>query len=127
MQVSTTTDNSSMASAEECPICYEKPEFSTVTTKCGHTFCFDCYKKHVESRREYSHKCPFCRAPISREREEEVHSDSITWYQIVADIGDGEQEYFAQDGQRQDEVEVYTNSESEEDRVHICTVVNCDY
>ena len=50
---------------QECSICYETPKFSTVTTKCGHTFCFDCYKQHVESGQNYSHKCPNCRKPIS--------------------------------------------------------------
>jgi hypothetical protein len=71
LQISGKGSEQEQEQEQECPICYETPEFSTVTTKCGHTFCFDCYKKHVESRGEYSHKCPCCRAPISREREEE--------------------------------------------------------
>jgi len=51
--------------SNECSICMEVPQFSTVETNCGHTFCFECYSQHVDSGQNYSHKCPCCRKAIS--------------------------------------------------------------
>lgn len=51
--------------SNECSICMEVSKFSSVKTHCGHTFCFECYSKHVNSGQNYSHKCPCCRKAIS--------------------------------------------------------------
>ena len=43
-----------------CPICMDK---STVITKCGHLFCAECIKKHVNT---YNF-CPNCRNESNRD------------------------------------------------------------
>ncbi len=55
-----------------CPICYEKLKViiyenneikanpNITTTPCGHSFCFKCLSKHLETK----NKCPICREKI---------------------------------------------------------------
>jgi hypothetical protein len=48
---------------EECPICYSAP--ATVTTRCGHKFCFGCVKQWLaKSAEETKPTCPMCRTTI---------------------------------------------------------------
>ena len=50
----------------ECPICYNtyyKNETETVTTKCNHTFCNNCF---IKLKIFKSTKCPLCRRNIFR-------------------------------------------------------------
>jgi hypothetical protein len=47
----------------ECPVCYSAE--AKLTTRCGHTFCFDCVKRWlVASDEEDSPTCPMCRTTL---------------------------------------------------------------
>jgi hypothetical protein len=47
----------------ECPVCYCAE--AKLTTRCGHTFCFDCVKRWlVASDEEDSPTCPMCRTTL---------------------------------------------------------------
>ena len=83
---------------QECSICYETPQFSTVTTKCGHTFCFDCYKQHVESGQNYSHKCPNCRKPISEVGENLVAREEYLQSLPPANVEESHADGYENDG-----------------------------
>ncbi len=50
----------------ECPICLNSMENEmTITTRCLHTFCYDCLRKHMNSTKNINEnrhrKCPCCR------------------------------------------------------------------
>jgi hypothetical protein len=48
---------------EECPVCYSAP--ATVTTRCGHKFCFGCMKQWLaKSTEESKPTCPMCRTTV---------------------------------------------------------------
>jgi hypothetical protein len=52
----------------ECCICYEQIEAkNNCTTPCGHTFCFVCMMKSLNT----NNTCPCCRAVLKEEEEEE--------------------------------------------------------
>jgi hypothetical protein len=47
----------------ECPVCLT--DTATLTTRCGHTFCFPCMKQWlVKSGEESKPSCPMCRTTI---------------------------------------------------------------
>ena len=47
----------------ECPVCYSAE--AKLTTRCGHTFCFDCVKRWlVASDEEDKPTCPMCRTTL---------------------------------------------------------------
>jgi hypothetical protein len=47
----------------ECPVCYSAD--AKLTTRCGHSFCFDCVKKWlVTSGEEGKPSCPMCRTTL---------------------------------------------------------------
>lgn len=47
----------------ECPVCYSAE--AKLTTRCGHSFCFDCVKRWlVASDEEDSPTCPMCRTTL---------------------------------------------------------------
>jgi len=57
-----------------CPICYDviDSERNNCITSCGHSFCFDCIVRTVET----SDACPLCRELfIAQEPEEEEEED----------------------------------------------------
>ena len=50
----------------ECPICFNSMENSmTITTRCLHTYCYDCLTNHMNSTQNINEnrhrKCPCCR------------------------------------------------------------------
>lgn len=62
--------------AEECMVCYEEIERENVTLKCGHTYCVQCFIKHMR----VGNNCAGCRAPIcdppkKHEKRTLSHSD----------------------------------------------------
>ena len=47
----------------ECPVCYSAE--AKLTTRCGHSFCFDCVKRWlVASDEEDKPTCPMCRTTL---------------------------------------------------------------
>lgn len=47
----------------ECPVCYSAE--AKLTTRCGHSFCFDCVKRWlVASDEEEKPTCPMCRTTL---------------------------------------------------------------
>jgi len=59
----------------ECPVCM--CEFNnTVTTKCQHSFCFDC----LEQWKVVSNTCPLCRVSLSDENNKEDNLRLILSY-----------------------------------------------
>lgn len=62
--------------AEECMVCYEEIERENVALKCGHTYCVQCFIKHMR----VGNNCAGCRAPIcdppkKHEKRTLSHSD----------------------------------------------------
>jgi hypothetical protein len=47
---------------KECPICYDKK--SELMTQCNHQFCIDCIKTWWNTKRDFIHKCPYCKIVI---------------------------------------------------------------
>lgn len=47
---------------EECSICLSEMTDKTETLDCGHIFHSDCISKLKSVSRNYSYKCPLCRA-----------------------------------------------------------------
>lgn len=56
-------------SLNECPICYEDIQATrnTCTTACGHTFCFQCMMKCLQT----NNACPCCRAVLQETTEDD--------------------------------------------------------
>ena len=50
----------------ECVICYDKitKETGKVLTKCGHTYCPNCFAKHMRQ----DNSCAYCRAEITEDK-----------------------------------------------------------
>jgi hypothetical protein len=47
----------------ECPVCYAAD--AKLTTRCGHSFCFDCVKKWLVASNEGGKpSCPMCRTTL---------------------------------------------------------------
>ena len=56
----------------ECCICYEIiGEQNNCTTPCGHTFCFVCMMKTLET----GNTCPCCRAVLQEKKEDDEEED----------------------------------------------------
>jgi hypothetical protein len=67
-----TMDELNETDVGKCPICYEtlkpmiyendafKANPNITTTPCGHTFCYRCLSKHLETKS----KCPMCREKL---------------------------------------------------------------
>ena len=47
---------------EECMVCYEKVSTEKVTIKCGHTYCVECFVKHMRTQGT----CAYCRADVCK-------------------------------------------------------------
>ena len=45
---------------QECVICYESVSNGKVDIKCGHTYCVDCFVKHMR----VSNTCAYCRTEL---------------------------------------------------------------
>ena len=57
---------------QECCICYDEiGKTNVTTTPCGHTFCFRCIVKCLET----NNKCPYCREVLREEVEEEEEEE----------------------------------------------------
>ena len=52
----------------ECPICFEAIDGGAVKTKCGHTFCFDCFMEHFSADKSNSNNCPLCRGELVKNK-----------------------------------------------------------
>lgn len=57
-----------------CPICYDviNTERNNCITSCGHSFCFECIARTVET----SYVCPLCREPFITAQPEDAENDS---------------------------------------------------
>jgi len=57
-----------------CPICYDviDAERNNCITSCGHSFCFECIARTVET----SDVCPLCREPFIAAPPDEAGSDA---------------------------------------------------
>lgn len=49
---------------EECMVCYEKVSDEKVTIKCGHTYCVECFVKHMRTQGT----CAYCRTDVCKPR-----------------------------------------------------------
>jgi hypothetical protein len=47
---------------KDCPICYETK--SDLITECNHQYCTSCIKEWWIHKREFIHKCPYCKTHI---------------------------------------------------------------
>jgi len=79
--ISEITDNPVAETAEtvECPICFEvlNSKFNTITTPCGHSFCFNCLFKNIHSKKSASYnKCPCCREVLDKTLDEDEDEES---------------------------------------------------
>jgi len=45
----------------ECPVCMDSYDNPHISTKCGHTLCFSCWKQLWDRG---TRTCPHCRAPF---------------------------------------------------------------
>ena len=45
---------------EECMVCYEEVSDEQVKIKCGHTYCVECFVKHMRT----GSNCAYCRTPV---------------------------------------------------------------
>ena len=45
---------------EECMVCYEEVSDEKVTIKCGHTYCVECFVKHMRTQGT----CAYCRTEV---------------------------------------------------------------
>ena len=48
-----------------CAICLDVLGCDAVTTACGHRFCAQCLRRHVDASAPKSGVCPLCRRPLS--------------------------------------------------------------
>ena len=76
---------------EECPICFEPHEApSTVTMKCRHSLCFDCFVTHART----SNTCPLCRAEFAARLQPQPQIDRINEILVNAMIDNTFQAHF---------------------------------
>ena len=47
---------------EECMVCYEEVSDEKVTIKCGHTYCVECFVKHMRTQGT----CAYCRTEVCK-------------------------------------------------------------
>ena len=47
---------------EECMVCYEEVSDGKVTIKCGHTYCVECFVKHMRTQGT----CAYCRKEVCK-------------------------------------------------------------
>ena len=47
---------------EECMVCYEEVSGEKVTIKCGHTYCVECFVKHMRTQGT----CAYCRTEVCK-------------------------------------------------------------
>ena len=47
---------------EECMVCYEEVNDEKVTIKCGHTYCVECFVKHMRTQGT----CAYCRKEVCK-------------------------------------------------------------
>jgi hypothetical protein len=66
----------------DCPICLNRiPANGSVTTKCKHSYCIDCFIKHIES----NNSCPLCRLELCPKRVSPVVTGTI-WQQFIRNL-----------------------------------------
>ena len=73
-----TSNLEKMSAQIECPICMDCVEFTKncVTTDCGHSFHASCLMQNVAHN---GFGCPYCRAAMAEEPEEDENEDEDTW------------------------------------------------
>ena len=47
---------------DECMVCYEEVSDEKVTIKCGHTYCVECFVKHMRTQGT----CAYCRTEVCK-------------------------------------------------------------
>ena len=47
----------------KCSICLDVYDAPMMISGCGHTFCRECIKQHLQGRDEFNKKCPNCKMP----------------------------------------------------------------
>ena len=96
----------------ECPICISSMASSmTITTRCLHTFCYDCLTRHINSttnigeNRNRNRKCPCCREYLfdDEEQMEQIGPNELELTAVeIQDIVD----YYIGDNNENEEPEI---------------------
>jgi hypothetical protein len=92
---------------KECPICLEKINSTNnlTTTPCGHSFCFNCIFKNINSKKSASYnKCPCCR---------EILDNTIKNNEDEEDLDNSDDDYDEEDDDEYDDEEDLEYEESE--------------
>jgi hypothetical protein len=61
---------------KECPICFFEINKNSgiATTKCGHSFCIDCFSKSIQQK----NNCPLCRDEIINKNNDKINY--LDWF-----------------------------------------------
>jgi hypothetical protein len=58
---------------KECAICWSGLKDTNVAiTKCGHSYCLDCFLKHTQGT-VANDKCPMCRSELFKKKENKTY------------------------------------------------------
>jgi hypothetical protein len=59
--------------SQDCSICWsDLKETNKVVTKCGHSYCMDCFLKHTQGT-VANNKCPMCRTELFQKQKQKSY------------------------------------------------------
>ena len=90
----------------ECPICFDEiQQTNACTTPCGHSFCFKCVIKSMQS----NEACPCCRTPLVETQEHDEEDDS-EYEEDISDESTIESDFEEDDDDTKPDIEGVTKS-----------------
>lgn len=91
----------------ECPICFDKIQITnSCTTPCGHSFCFKCVIKSMQS----NIACPCCRASLVETQDPEKDEEGSEYEEDISDESTIESDFEEEEDETGPDIDVVTKA-----------------